>query len=74
MMVEDEKALCDNLRALVEEWGSQNIIITIPEIWRQYVYNDLVGDVSVTYSDQPIIRFNVVVDGEFMCSYQQALV
>ncbi|MBK9773449.1 MAG: hypothetical protein IPP57_21990 [Candidatus Obscuribacter sp.] len=32
----DEEKLCQVLKAYVEEWGPENVIVSVPEHWSEY--------------------------------------
>ena len=33
---QDEETICQVLKAYMEEWGTENVIVSLPTEWRQY--------------------------------------
>lgn len=47
---ETEDALCLQLRALIEEWGSQHVWLRVPQSWRRFGVTK-VGRVFLQFSE-----------------------
>jgi hypothetical protein len=50
----DEERLCQVLKAYVEEWGPENVIVSVPRHWRSYSNNSL-GRVRLEFSTNDIV-------------------
>jgi hypothetical protein len=54
----DEERLCQVLRAYVEEWGADHVIVSVPEHWRQYC-RDTLGRVRLQFDTKNTVSVRV---------------
>lgn len=54
----DEERLCQVLKAYVEEWGPENVIVSVPRHWRSYSNNSL-GRVRLEFSTRDVVSIKV---------------
>jgi hypothetical protein len=57
----DEENLCQVLKAYVEEWGPENVIVSVPEHWSAYSSNSL-GRVRLEFSTSNTVSIRVEYD------------
>ncbi|HEY9871708.1 MAG TPA: hypothetical protein V6D08_21300 [Candidatus Obscuribacterales bacterium] len=57
----DEEKLCQVLKAYVEEWGPENVIVSVPRHWREYSTNTL-GRVRLEFSTDNTVCIRVEYD------------
>ncbi len=57
----DEDTLCQVLKAYVEEWGPENVIVSVPKQWMEYSANNL-GRVRLEFSTQDTVSIRVEYD------------
>ncbi|MBK9142836.1 MAG: hypothetical protein KC777_21775 [Cyanobacteria bacterium HKST-UBA02] len=57
----DEDKLCQVLKAFVEEWGPENVIVSVPEHWANYSTNSL-GRVRLEFATQNTVSIRVEYD------------
>ena len=68
----DEEKLCQVLKAYVEEWGPENVIVSVPEHWSEYSSNSL-GRVRLEFSTENTV--SIIVEYDFVrLSYDVNLV
>ncbi len=51
---QDEETICQVLKAYMEEWGTENVIVSLPSEWRQYGTEYVAG---VRFEFQPSVQF-----------------
>jgi hypothetical protein len=57
---EEEKPLCEALRAFVEEFGSDEVIVKVPKSWVSYLNNNrLLHNVKVELQDKYAVSITV---------------
>ncbi len=54
----DEEKLCQVLKAYVEEWGPENVVVSVPTHWREYSGNSL-GRVRLEFSTSSTVSIRV---------------
>lgn len=54
----DEDKLCQVLKAYVEEWGPENVIVSVPEHWSEYSTSTL-GRVRLEFSTENTVSIRV---------------
>lgn len=54
----DEEKLCQVLKAYVEEWGPENVVVSVPTHWREYSGNSL-GRVRLEFSTRSTVSIRV---------------
>ena len=69
---EDEERLCQVLRTFVEEWGPENVIVAVPEEWRQYNTSSL-GQVRLEFSTRSCVSVRVEYDDICRVNYNVRL-
>ena len=57
----DEDRLCQVLKAFVEEWGPENVIVSVPRHWSEYSTNSL-GRVRLEFCTQNTVSIRVEYD------------
>lgn len=57
----DEDKLCQVLKAYVEEWGPENVIVSVPRHWSEYSSNTL-GRVRLEFSTVNTVAIKVEYD------------
>lgn len=57
----DEDRLCQVLKAYVEEWGPENVIVSVPSHWSEYSTNSL-GRVRLEFATQNTVSIRVEYD------------
>lgn len=57
----DEDRLCQVLKAYVEEWGPEHVIVSVPEHWSNYSTNTL-GKVRLEFATSDIVSIKVEYD------------
>lgn len=57
----DEENLCQVLKAYVEEWGPENVIVSVPEHWSDYSTNSL-GRVRLEFVTEDTVSIRVEYD------------
>jgi len=57
----DEEKLCQVLRAYVEEWGPENVIVSVPEHWSDYSASSL-GRVRLEFTTSDSVSIRVEYD------------
>lgn len=55
---QDEEKLCQVLKAYVEEWGPENVVVSVPMHWREYSGNTL-GRVRLEFTTERSVRIRV---------------
>lgn len=58
----DEQRLCQVLKAYVEEWGPENVIVSVPTLWKEYSGNTL-GRVRLEFTTER----SVIIRVEYQC-------
>jgi len=59
----DENRLCQVLKAYVEEWGPQNVIVLLPASWRRHAPHDL-GKVRLKFIERQAISIQVSITSD----------
>ena len=54
----DEERLCQVLKAYVEEWGPENVVVSVPSQWRQYSGDNL-GRVRLEFTTDRTVSIRV---------------
>lgn len=54
----DEEKLCQVLKAYVEEWGPEHVVVSVPSHWREYSGNSL-GRVRLEFSTNNSVSIKV---------------
>jgi hypothetical protein len=57
----DEERLCQVLKAYVEEWGPENVIVSVPAHWSDYSSNSL-GRVRLEFTTNDVVSIKVEYD------------
>jgi hypothetical protein len=57
----DEEKLCQVLKAYVEEWGPENVIVSVPEHWSEYSASNL-GRVRLEFATRNTVSIRVEYD------------
>jgi hypothetical protein len=57
----DEEKLCQVLKAYVEEWGPENVIVSVPRHWKEYSTNTL-GRVRLEFNTDNSVSIRVEYD------------
>jgi hypothetical protein len=55
---QDEEKLCQVLKAYVEEWGPENVVVSVPMHWREYSGNTL-GRVRLEFTTKRSVCIRV---------------
>lgn len=55
----DEELLCQILKALVEEWGYEHIIVTVPTLWQEYSKTGSLGQVRLDFTEEKSVGIRV---------------
>lgn len=69
---QDEEQLCEILRTYVEEWGPENVIVSVPEEWREYNTSSL-GQVRLEFSTHSCVSVRVEYDSLCRVNYNVQL-
>lgn len=59
-----EELCCLILRSFVEEFGAENVIVTVPAHWKDEAKSPNLGKVSLVFGSENDIIFAVVISGE----------
>ena len=54
----DEEKLCQVLKAYVEEWGPEHVVVSVPTHWREYSGNSL-GRVRLEFTTCSTVSIRV---------------
>lgn len=57
----DEERLCQVLKAYVEEWGPDAVVVSVPTHWKEYGGSSL-GRVRLDFSTDNTVSIRVVYD------------
>ncbi len=57
----DEEKLCQVLKAYVEEWGPENVIVSVPRHWQEYSSSNL-GRVRLEFDTEASVSIRVEYD------------
>jgi hypothetical protein len=57
----DEEKLCQVLKAYVEEWGPENVIVSVPKHWEEYSTSNL-GRVRLEFDTDSTVSIRVEYD------------
>ncbi len=57
----DEERLCQVLKAYVEEWGPENVIVSVPRHWQEYSTSNL-GRVRLEFATESVVSVRVEYD------------
>ncbi len=57
----DEEKLCQVLKAYVEEWGPENVIVSVPRHWSEYSTSSL-GRVRLEFATRDTVSIRVEYD------------
>ncbi len=57
----DEEKLCQILKAYVEEWGPENVIVSVPRHWESYS-KDSLGKVRLEFETENTVSIRVEYD------------
>jgi hypothetical protein len=57
----DEERLCQVLKAYVEEWGAENVIVSVPRHWKDYSSSTL-GRVRLEFGTENTVSIKVEYD------------
>lgn len=57
----DEDQLCQVLKAYVEEWGPENVIVSVPKHWSEYSTSSL-GRVRLEFATENTVSIRVEYD------------
>lgn len=57
----DEERLCQVLKAYVEEWGAENVLVSVPRHWQEYSNNSL-GRVRLEFATDNTVSIRVEYD------------
>lgn len=57
----DEERLCQVLKAYVEEWGPENVVVAVPRHWKEYSANSL-GKVRLEFGTDTVVSIRVEYD------------
>lgn len=68
----DEERLCQVLKTYVEEWGPENVIVAVPEQWREYNTSNL-GQVRLEFGDQACVSIRVEYESQCRLNYNVQL-
>lgn len=64
----DEEKPCQALKALVEEWGPENVIVLVPKHWKDYGSSAL-GRVRMQFLTEAAVSIVVQLGEAEMCRY-----
>jgi hypothetical protein len=64
----DEDRLCHILKAYVEEWGPQHVIVSVPGKWSNY-NTDSLGLVRLEFSTADTVSIRVEYEKQVKLSY-----
>ncbi len=64
----DEDRLCQILKAYVEEWGPQHVVVSVPHKWSNYNTDNL-GLVKLEFSTSDTVSIRVEYDKAVQLSY-----
>jgi hypothetical protein len=64
----DEDRLCHVLKAYVEEWGPQHVIVSVPNKWSSY-NTDSLGLVRLEFCTADSVSIRVEYDKQVQLSY-----
>ena len=60
----DQRELCQVLRALIEEWGPESVVVGVPRQWRRPQETVLsLGQVQLEYCTECTVCFHVEYNG-----------
>ena len=66
----DENRLCQVLRAYVEEWGPDRVVISVPKKWAGIRSNGHLGNVQLRYETEQSVTIHVEqIDGSIPVCY-----
>jgi len=57
----DEEKLCQDVKAYVEEWGPENVIVSVPRHWKEYSTSNL-GRVRLEFATESTVSIRVEYD------------
>lgn len=58
----DEEKLCQVLKALVEEWGPEKVIVSVPTVWKESTGNSTLGRVQLEFTEDNAVAVRVRCD------------
>ena len=64
----DEDRLCHVLKAYVEEWGPENVVVSVPHKWSNYTADNF-GLVKLEYATADTVSIRVEYDNEVQLKY-----
>jgi len=68
----DQDRICQVLKAYMEEWGTENIIVSLPKEWRQYGSENVAG-VRFEFSTDDVIAIRAEYDDAVSVRYEYQL-
>jgi hypothetical protein len=68
----DEETICHILKAYMEEWGTENVIVSLPKHWRRYGTDNVAG-VRFEFSTEDTITIRAEFDNQVSVRYDYDL-
>jgi hypothetical protein len=68
----DEDKICGVLKAFLEEWGSENIVVALPRNWARYGTENVAG-VRFEFSTENKIAIRAEYDNSVSAHYEYEL-
>lgn len=64
----DENKICQVLKAFVEEWGPEYVVVSVPHKWRHYKADNF-GLVRLEYSTADTVSIRVEYENKTQLAY-----
>ncbi len=68
----DEQKLCEILKVYVEEWGPENVIVSVPVPWKEYS-NCSLGRVRLEFATENTVAIRVEYDSAIRLNFNVPL-
>jgi len=69
----DEDKICQVLKAFMEEWGTENVVVSLPKEWQQYSRVENIAGVRFEFSTEALIAIRVQCDDVVNAHYEYEL-
>jgi hypothetical protein len=68
----DQDKICQILKAYMEEWGTENVIVSLPKQWREYGSENVAG-VRFEFSTSDVISIRAEYNNAVSVHYEYQL-
>jgi hypothetical protein len=66
----DEDKICQVLKAFMEEWGTENVVVSLPRDWQQYSRIENIAGVRFEFCTEASIAIRVQCDNVVAAHYE----